>query len=364
MVALDIDGTLLDTGKPVPEETVAMLDLVRAAGHDVALATGRSLTGVLPVARQLRLTDEYAVTSNGALTARLDPSAPAGYLVEEAHHFDAAPVIRRAATLGPDVRIGVEEVGWGWRVNRLFDDGQVNGDQKQVPLADLYNALATRVVVQAPGVRQHADLLRATGVTVTPAGSDWLDITLLGISKATALEEVRQRLGVPRHRTIAVGDGMNDVLMLEWAGCGVSMGHAPAVVREMADEVTGSISEQGVVPVLHSLVPAAATAAGLPSLGAQLVAAVVTAPGLTVVRVWHGADADLVRCEVWTMGHEEWTRHAPIPGGTGATMHDIEVAAAVAGLSFPLTDLGLRARWTRTPAALDGPDSFTLPITR
>jgi hypothetical protein len=152
--------------------------------------------------------------------------------------------------------------------------------------------------------------------------------------------------------------------MLEWAGRGVSMGHAPAAVRELADEVTGSISEQGVVPVLRSLVPAAATATELPALTAQLVAALATAEGYAVVRVWHGTDADLAKCEVWTMSRGHWTRHAPIPGGIGSTMRDIEVAAAVAGVTYPLGDLGLRARWTRTPAALDGPHSFALPIMR
>jgi len=54
-------------------------------------------------------------------------------------------------------------------------------------------------------------------------------------------------------RTVAVGDGRNDLAMLEWAALGIAMGHAPESVRAVADEVTGTIDDDGVVPVLRSL---------------------------------------------------------------------------------------------------------------
>ena len=70
--------------------------------------------------------------------------------------------------------------------------------------------------------------------------SAWLDLTPGGVSKASALEEVRQHLGVQPHATVAVGDGCNDVQMLRWAARGVAMGHASEAVRAAADEVTGT----------------------------------------------------------------------------------------------------------------------------
>jgi HAD superfamily hydrolase (TIGR01484 family) len=75
LVALDIDGTLLEHGGKIPAETLAALDLVRAAGHQVVLATGRSLVGLLPVATRLGLIEGFAVCSNGAMTVRLDRGA-------------------------------------------------------------------------------------------------------------------------------------------------------------------------------------------------------------------------------------------------------------------------------------------------
>jgi hydroxymethylpyrimidine pyrophosphatase-like HAD family hydrolase len=73
------------------------------------------------------------------------------------------------------------------------------------------------------------------------------------VSKASALEDLRKRLGVEPFATVAVGDGANDLEMLAWAARGVAMGHASEPVRQAADEVTGTIEDDGAVDVLRSL---------------------------------------------------------------------------------------------------------------
>ena len=108
LVALDIDGTLVDAENKIPSGTVETLDLARAAGHEIVLATGRSLIGLLPIAIRLGLTNGWSVCSNGALTVHLDPS---GYDVVDAQMFDPGPVIRQALKTVPVARVAVEEVG-------------------------------------------------------------------------------------------------------------------------------------------------------------------------------------------------------------------------------------------------------------
>ena len=86
--------------------------------------------------------------------------------------------------------------------------------------------------------------------------SSWLDIAPDGVNKATALERVRTELGVPRSRVLAVGDGRNDIDMLEWAsseGRGVAMGSSPAEVIEAANETTGAVHEDGLAATLSTL---------------------------------------------------------------------------------------------------------------
>lgn len=359
LVALDIDGTLVDSESKVPSGTVPTLDLVRAAGHEIVLASGRSLAGLLPIAVRLGLTDGWAVGSNGALTVRLDETVPSGYDIVDGRTFGPGPVIRRALDLVPVVQVAVEAVGWGWRTSTSFEPGKLNGQQKTTLLGDLMSQPATRVVLAAPGIRRYTDALHATGVTVTPMGPDWLDVTARGVDKAVALDEIREHLHIPAEHTVAVGDGANDLTMLTWAGRSIAMGHAPAIVRSAANETTGTIAESGALPVLRSLVPD--MDGSLSPLAAQIATAEASAPGPVVLRVWHGTGPDLSRCEAWTLQAGQWVRHAPIPSGVGITMRAIETAAREAGLPYPRGDEGRRrAQWRSVTG--DGPAGFELPL--
>ncbi|WP_369370566.1 HAD family hydrolase [Promicromonospora sp. Populi] len=253
LVALDIDGTLLVTGQRVPEPTVLAVQLVRSRKHHVVLASGRSLTGILPVARELGITDGWVVASNGAVTARLCPSCTNGYTLEGVLTFDVGPVAQMALSRFPDVQIGVEEIGIGYRVNRPFEPHEVNGAQRVVGVEGLGELPASRAILRGPDVLDLLDPLRRHGVTATQAGPDWIDVTPRHLSKATSLENVRAALGVPRNNTLAVGDGLNDIEMLGWAARAVAMGHAPDEVKAVANETVGDISQHGVIQALKTL---------------------------------------------------------------------------------------------------------------
>ena len=74
------------------------------------------------------------------------------------------------------------------------------------------------------------------GVSYAIGWTAWLDLTPPGVSKASALERVRELLDVPAGATVTVGDGQNDREMLEWAGLGVAMGPIIASIHEKRDE--------------------------------------------------------------------------------------------------------------------------------
>lgn len=255
LVALDIDGTIAISG--TTRITAPVRDAVarvRAAGHHVVLASGRSLVGILPIARELGITTGWVVASNGAVTARLSPGVAGGYTLEDVRTFDPEPVLQRALALIPEVNLAVEEIGWGYRVLDEFGPGVVNGDQEVVPLADLWSVPVTRVIVKGPSAEERLlQPLRSLDVTATPAAEDWIDVTPTGLSKATSLEIIRRTLRVDGGRTIAVGDGVNDLEMMAWATRGVAMGHSSERVKAGADEITGTLDDDGLVPVLLSV---------------------------------------------------------------------------------------------------------------
>jgi hypothetical protein len=114
-----------------------------------------------------------------------------------------------------------------------------------------------KLLVSRPGMTSD-EMARAVGavldeaVDVTfSAGFGLIEIAARGITKATGLAEVAERLEVPAARVIAFGDMPNDVAMLRWAGHGVAMANAHPAVLAVADEITGPNTEDGVAQVLE-----------------------------------------------------------------------------------------------------------------
>lgn len=259
LVALDVDGTLMTYDEFLSDEVREAVNDVRAAGNRVVLSTGRPLVSLLPVAKDLGITDGWVVCSNGSVTARL--SLDAGFELDDVVMFDPHEALRVLREHMPTAKVALEEIGVGYWVSEDFSDRNLHGLHTVVEFEELCARRTARVVVadaEKPTAGFQA-AIRALGLTDTYfviAGRRWMDVAPTGVTKASALERLRALWGVPRERTVAIGDGGNDVEMLSWAGRGVAMGHADAAVVAAADEVTLSITEDGAVPVLRSLLPA------------------------------------------------------------------------------------------------------------
>ena len=258
LVALDVDGTTINhAGELSPAVHDAVRDVV-ADGHHVIIATGRSIVATMIVLDQLGIDTGYAVCSNGAVTLELDPRADRGFRVIEAVTFDPAPALNMLRAEWPDAVVAVEELGVGFKLSAPFPDGELQGALRVVPWEELVAEPVTRVTFRAPNGTAE-DFLALTeriglhGVNYAVGFSAWLDLNPEGVSKGSALEILRRRLEIEPRHTLAVGDQRNDLEMLHWAARGVAMGNAPDEVKEAADEVAGVVDEDGLVPVLRSL---------------------------------------------------------------------------------------------------------------
>lgn len=256
-MALDIDGTILDHDQRMTEPVRVAIGRVSAVEH-VVIATGRSLYSTLPVLDRLGLHRGWAVCSNGSVILRLDPALPDGYQVNDLITFDPTGALQLLRQHLPTALYAVEEVGRGYRLTAPFPPGELDGEQTIVPFQDLLHTPASRVIVRSPDLesRDFLALVAQLGlheVSYAVGWTAWLDLAPQGVSKASALETVRERLGVPADRTVAVGDGRNDLEMFGWAARAVAMGNAEPEVKAAADEITGDVDDDGLVPVLDSL---------------------------------------------------------------------------------------------------------------
>ena len=251
LVALDIDGTIVDHDGVMPAAVrTAVLQAV-AAGAQVVLATGRSWHGTLPVFEELGLPPGPSVSSNGAVTVHYPPQELVKVIT-----FDPSQVIAKVEELAPGTLIAVEEVGRGYRLSGRFPDGDLTGEMVVEDVASLSSRPVTRIILRDPHGSDQ-DLLRLAerlglhGVTYFVGWSAWLDIAPAGANKAAALADVAAGLGLGAADVLALGDGRNDIEMLRWAGRGVALGDAPAEVQDAADHVTGLFSEGGTVSELQ-----------------------------------------------------------------------------------------------------------------
>jgi Cof subfamily protein (haloacid dehalogenase superfamily) len=261
LVALDIDGTVLSEDGTLSKAVKAAVARACDNGHDVTLATGRSASLTLPILRQLNLDPEWVVCSNGAIILRRDVTEPEGYRREYVEHFDPTPVLTRIREALPHAHYAVENETGLYRYTGWFPDGALDLETEKVEFDDLLTTVATRVVVIAPGhdMDEFLEAVEKMGlhqVSYTVGWTAWLDIAPDGINKSTALEKVRRHLGYDLSRVMVIGDGRNDIEMLQWAaqsGRAVAMGQAPPEVSQHATEVTKTHDEDGVAWALKTL---------------------------------------------------------------------------------------------------------------
>jgi Cof subfamily protein (haloacid dehalogenase superfamily) len=253
LIALDIDGTVLLESGEMHDVVIAAVAQVRDAGHEVMLATGRSVAMTLTILQKLGIKPEYVVCSNGAITLKRDPMSEGGYRREFVEMFNPKEVLTSIKSHLVTANYAVEDQNGKFFVDGKFPDGALGSVSESVSFDELVTVQATRVVVISPEhqVEDFLSVVEKMGlhqVSYNVGWTAWLDIAPDGVNKSTALENVRSRLGIPRTRVFAMGDGRNDIDMLQWAavhGCGVAMGQAPDDVLAVANQVTESDLNDG-----------------------------------------------------------------------------------------------------------------------
>jgi hydroxymethylpyrimidine pyrophosphatase-like HAD family hydrolase len=276
LVASDLDGTLLDPQGSLSARTLTAVQAVRAAGIPFVLATSRRLTGAAPVAAALGL-DGPLILYDGAQVHQY----PTGDIL--AQHALPIPLARQAAAiisshgLRPIVQHGDRD-GERLLVGALAASAQERGRERAyldafahqivaLPASDLFadGAAPLRIVAFGPlrwlrpAAAALADL--PLGWQLLPRGNYGtaeLSVFAAGASKGAALLALAERLGIPRREVFAVGDGINDISLLEAAGFGVAMANGGPKVRAAADALAPSHAEDGAAWAIERYVLAAA----------------------------------------------------------------------------------------------------------
>lgn len=256
LIALDIDGTIVDYDGRLLPVVRRGIDAARKRGATVMFATGRGISGVLPIAEQLDMREGYAVCSNGAVVIEFQTDG--SYDITDVVTFDPSRVLTQLREAVPGALFLIDDHRGRHHTTAPFPPGELPEDIPVISFAEASQFAATRVTLRAPDLSagELNQLVAATGlhnVSYSVGWTAWMDISPQGVSKASALEMIRTRLDLPGNGTVAVGDGTNDMEMLRWAHWSVAMGQATAQVAACADAVTTSIDEAGLAFALQAV---------------------------------------------------------------------------------------------------------------
>ena len=265
LIALDVDGTLLNSRKEIPEETIRAVRAVCAAGKTVAFDTGRALceldeqAALLPEVR-------WAVFASGAglydfrekktfslcgvpagqvkrildlvrtkdlmpqfVTADRDIIQASHMEHLEHYHMDVyRPLYEKAMTLVPDIFAFAENCREPFLKINLYH-------------ADPEERIRTRAQLETPELE----------LVYSEISS--LECSAAGVSKGSGLERLCALLGIRLAECIAAGDADNDIPMLRAAGLGVAMGNAPAHVKAAADRIVSDLDHGGCAEAIMML---------------------------------------------------------------------------------------------------------------
>ncbi len=260
LLALNIDGTLLQTNGKIHKSTKEAIEYVQQKGIDVTLVTSRSFPSAKKVAKALKIKSPL-ITHQGAYIAAPEESPIYVKRINEDITYDT---VRFLEALPCQIRLVHEQFSLANKLKlnnhllakTVFTSGDpVFYSQQFVSSLSEYlhdqSMTPPKIEVYFEDERDQKDAINAlrkmfTEIEVIELDSLRLDIVPAGVSKLTGLSYLGNQLGIRRSEMVYIGDGPDDIPLIEAVGLGVSMWNASFEVKRASDWVTRSENEQGV----------------------------------------------------------------------------------------------------------------------
>ena len=268
LIAIDLDGTLLNKSKEISQRNMQAIERARNKGVRVVVCSGRVYMGARLFAKQLGLTDPIIACNGAKISENKDGKElfaqhickdacleiidlchkhnvyyhiyADDIMLSEKMEFATLKYYERNKQLLPEDRVDIEIVA----------------DMKHKILTMPQNVLKFVIISQNADVlskiRREAHLI--SQVDVMSSNYDNFEIVDKGVSKGEALKFLSKKLSIPPEEMIAIGDNENDISMLKYAGLGIAMGNGEQCAKEIAQYVTATNEEDGVADAIEKFI--------------------------------------------------------------------------------------------------------------
>jgi Cof subfamily protein (haloacid dehalogenase superfamily) len=260
LLAIDLDGTLVEPRKPVRPAVIAAVKRAAAAGVRATIVTGRMYVGAKPFAEMLDL-DGPIVCYQGAVTA----DARSGRFEREVSLANAVAlrIYHAGKAAGYHVQFYRDDRFYVEANNEYAQLYAATSGTQAVVVPSLPDAFAggdsTKVNIvtkpeNAPAALALMQQVCGDDAYVTRSNPEFVEMLSPLVDKGVALRLLAAQLGIPMDRVAAIGDSYNDLPLLRAAAFSIAMGSAPEDLKAQADAVVGDVEHDGVAEAIDRYV--------------------------------------------------------------------------------------------------------------
>lgn len=264
IVAIDIDGTLLDSNHKVTDEVFEAIRNAKQNGVHIALCSGRPVFGLKPIIEMLpENAIEYVITHNGALVLELETGKVISSQTLNRDDFELFNQISEQQ----NTHLCFHDYDGIYTYCRKINDGMARNIIAQqcimevldnVPKEKADGILKLQFIENTSEVVDHLIEAIPNGLFeeyhIVRSVRDSLEVMKKGVNKWTGIADLAHYLNVSEENTVGIGDEENDREMLENVGLSIVMGNAGAEMKKIADIITKSNDESGVAYALENYV--------------------------------------------------------------------------------------------------------------
>ncbi len=243
LLAIDLDDTLLSEDLSISQANIDAIKSAESKGIKILLCSGRTYESMMPYVKMIDIhkSDDFIISYNGAFIHTIDGKEIFKRVID-------GPKLERLIDIGRDNNITTQLYGSSFIIEKMTEKAvmyEYLTGIKAIIVEDLKEIKSSIKVLFNHKPGEELEALRQQ--IITEFGNEfnifyskpmYIEVLNKEASKGLAVIEVAKKLGIKTEEIVAMGDGFNDLSMIEYAGLGVAVKNAPNLVKEAADYVT------------------------------------------------------------------------------------------------------------------------------
>ena len=249
MIALDVDGTLLNDDHKLTDQTKYAVRRADEAGIYIVLCTGRGPMNAIPIMEELGL-EGVMITHNGAVTIYSEDSRVVDLC--SFNKKEIAPFLQYCRQHRVQFDLCAPSQLYGEYVTDAGSAMYLKFGVQTLQVENVLDLEVSMVKLSVFADSSHMDQMEVvfrqmdSPLSIIRSGDHFMDIMHPEATKGNALKRLAEELGIERSQIMAIGNYFNDLEMIEYAGLGIAMENSPDSLKKLADTTTASNNDDGV----------------------------------------------------------------------------------------------------------------------